>query len=158
MRLPSLTRCSVPLLAALVLALPAALGAQGIEKPRIPLRTAMNELNAFRSEYQEAYNKHDMAAVAGMYASDAILITAAGEVLKGRTAIRAALARDTSSATMKLDSDTMRVVGHTAWDVGTVTAGSAVQHYLVVLRRGLKDWQLASVAVVPEGTTMAGGK
>lgn len=158
MRLPSLTRSSIPLLAALALALPAAAGAQGIEKPRIPLRTAINELNAFRTEYQEAYNKHDMAAVAGMYASDAILITAAGEVVKGRTAIRAALARDTATATMKLDSDTMRVVGHTAWDVGTVTAGSTVQHYLVVLRRGLKDWQLASVAVVPEGAAMAGGR
>jgi hypothetical protein len=29
--------------------------------------------------------------------------------------------------------------------------GSA--HYLVVLRRGLKDWQLASVAVVPAAST-----
>ncbi len=158
MRLLSLIRSSVPLLATLALAIPAAAGAQGIEKPRVPLRTAINELNAFRSEYQEAYNKHDMAAVGGMYASDATLITAAGELVKGRTAIRAALARDTATATMKLDSDTMRVVGHTAWDVGTVTAGSAVQHYLVVLRRGLKDWQIASVAVVPENPAMAGGK
>jgi hypothetical protein len=48
----------------------------------------------------------------------------------------------------------MRVVGHTAWDVGTVTAGPAVQHYLVVLRRGIKDWQIASVAVVPEAAAM----
>jgi ketosteroid isomerase-like protein len=154
MRLSSLTRSSIPLLAALALAVPAAAGAQGIERPRVPLRTALNELTAFRTEYQEAYNKHDMAAVAGMYAPDATLITAAGEQLIGRSAIRAALARDTSGVMMKLTSDTMRVVGHTAWDVGTVTAGPAVQHYLVVLRRGIKDWQIAGVAVVPEAAAM----
>lgn len=158
MRLLSLTRSSIPLLAALALAVPAAAGAQGIERPRIPLRTAINELNAFRSEYQQAYNKHDMAAVAGMYAPDAILITAAGEQVNGRTAIRAALARDTSTANIKLDSDTMRVVGHTAWDVGTVTAAQGTQHYLAVLRRGLKDWQIASVAVVPEAAATAGSR
>ena len=158
MRFPSLTRSSFPLLAALMLALPAVAGAQGIEQPRIPLRTALNEISAFRAEYEAAANKHDSAALAAMYAPDAVMITAAGETVMGREAIAKALGADTTSGAVKLQSDTVRVVGHTAWDVGTATSGDHVTHYLVVLRRGLKEWQLASIAVVPENRALMGAK
>ena len=150
MKFLSLSRSSVSLLPALALAIPAAAGAQGIEQPRIPLRTALNELSAFRAEYQEAVNKQDDAAVGQMYAADAILIAANGEQYNGRAAITRALARDTTRSSFRLESDTTRVVGHTAWDVGRVTTAAGTSRYLAVLRRGLKDWQLASVAVVPE--------
>ena len=158
MRFPSLTRSSIPLLAALALATPVVAGAQGVERPRLPLRTALNELSAFRAEYQEAFNKGDHAAVAAMYAPDATLITAEGQQFTGREAIGKALFADSTAGTMKLESDTTRVVGHTAWDIGRVTVGDKSSRYLVVLRRGLKEWQLASVAVVPERGDAMGSK
>ena len=150
MRLLSLTGSRLSLLAALTVALPALASAQGIESPRIPLRTALNEINAFRAEYESAYNKHDMAALTSMYAPDAIVITATGEQVVGRAAISKMLAADSAAGTTRFESDTTRVVGHTAWDVGTMSSDKGVARYLVVLRRGLKEWQLASVAVVPE--------
>jgi ketosteroid isomerase-like protein len=149
MRFLSLTRSSVSLLAALAIGVPAAAGAQGIERPRIPLRTALNELSAFRAEYTTAANKHDNAALGTMFAPDAIMITSRGEQLAGRAAIMKMLSADTTSD-LSISSDTTRVVGHTAWDVGTVTTAQGTSRYLAVLRRGLKEWQLASLAVVPQ--------
>ena len=150
MRLLSLSGSRLSLLAALTVALPALASAQGIETPRIPLRTALNEISAFRAEYEEAYNKHDMAALTAMYTPDATVITSTGERVMGRAAIAKMLAADSAAGTTRFESDTTRVVGHTAWDVGTMSSDQGVHHYLVVLRRGLKDWQLASVALVPE--------
>jgi hypothetical protein len=53
-----------------------------------------------------------------------------------------------------LSSDTTRVFGNTAWDVGSMSSvgpdGERSQRYLVVLRRGIQTWQISSVAVVPE--------
>ncbi len=48
----------------------------------------------------------------------------------------------------------MRVFGNTAWDVGSLSSqGSggeaSTSQYLVVLRRGLREWKISSVAVVP---------
>jgi hypothetical protein len=59
-------------------------------------------------------------------------------------------------------SDTVRVFGNTAYDVGTVRTSRSggdedVGHYLVVLRRGLKVWNINSLAVVPE-TSKANAK
>jgi hypothetical protein len=56
---------------------------------------------------------------------------------------------------MSIASDTVRVFGNTAVDVGTVRTslsdgGEDVGHYLVVLRRGVKVWKVNSLAVVPE--------
>ena len=150
MRLLSLSGSRLSLLAALTVALPALASAQGIETPRIPLRTALNEISAFRAEYEEAYNKHDTAALTAMYAPDAIVITSMGEQITGRAAIGKMLAADSAGGTTRFVSDTTRVFGHTAWDVGTVSSDKGVTRYLVVLRRDLKDWRLASVAVVPE--------
>ena len=150
MRLLSLSGSRLSLLAALTVALPALASAQGIETPRIPLRTALNEISAFRAEYESAYNKHDMAALTAMYTPDATVITSTGERIMGRAAIGKMLAADSAPATTRFESDTTRVEGHTAWEIGTMSSDKGSAHYLVVLRRGLKDWQLASVAVVPE--------
>lgn len=158
MRFLSLTRSSIPLLAALALATPVVAGAQGVEQPRLPLRTALNELSAFRAEYQEAVNKGDHAAVLRMYTPDATVIGADGQHATGREAIGKMLFSDSAGATMKLESDTTHVVGHTAWDVGRVTIGDKSSRYLVVLRRDLKEWHLASVAVVPERGDAMGSK
>lgn len=152
MKSMNLTRfCVLALLAA---AVPAAAGAQGVEAPRIPLRTALNEINALRAEYATAQNHRDVAAMTALYAPDAMLITSMGKEILGRKAIGEELAKDTASAPATFNSSSVKVVGHTAWDMGTITAGGSVQHYLVVLRRGLKDWLISSVAVVPESSGM----
>ncbi len=149
-------RSSLPLLAALALVATSHAAAQGIESPRVPLRTAIREINTRRTEYAVLYNKKDAAALAAMYLPDAIVIRDDGSTLLGQAAIGKALAEDAPGwQQIAISSDTVRVFGNTAWDVGSMSSqGSAgethVSRYLVVLRRGLQDWKISSVAIVPE--------
>ncbi len=149
-------RMSLPLVAALTLAAASPAGAQGVEAPRVPLRTAVSELATVRSEYAEAFNRKDAAAVTSMFLPDAVFIQADGTTLLGRDAIGKSMAAESASwGQTVITSDTMRVFGNTAWDVGTSTTRSGdgqatVGRYLVVLRRGVQRWQISSLAVVPE--------
>ncbi len=158
MRYPTPTRW-LPVLLALAVATPVVARAQ-IEEPRIPLRTAINEINTFRSAYQDAYNKKDVGALVAMYAPDAVVISGDGSIAKGSDETRAALQKEMGMLSqITITSDSMAVFGHTAWDVGTLRGmdpdgHQQVSHYLAVLRRGLTEWQLSSVAVVPVATKM----
>jgi uncharacterized protein (TIGR02246 family) len=132
------------------------LAAQGIKKPSTPLRTARDELREFRETYSEAYNKKDTVTVAGMYTPNAVVIQGNGNVLIGKDAIQSAIAKNAPQwKHVTLTSDTLRIVGNTAWDVGTTRmeasdGGEQVSHYLTVLRRGSKFWKIERLAVVPE--------
>lgn len=132
---------------------------QGIEQPRVPLRKAVDELRVFRQAYADAFNKKDSTTVASMYSQDATLISEDG-VLVGAEAIRKSLSAEAPNwPQMRINSDTLRVVGNTAWDIGTTHAtgqggDERVSHYLVVLRRGMKDWKINSLALVPARNTV----
>jgi uncharacterized protein (TIGR02246 family) len=154
MTLARRVRAWLPLVVSLAFLLPGVATGQGIEKPRVPVRTALNEISAFREEYAQSYNNKDAAALAGMYAPDATLIAADGTMLIGKEAIEKSLEAGPWMK-MSLTSDSVRVFGNTAYDVGTARmVGSEghedVSHYLVVLRRGVTAWKLNAVAVVPE--------
>ena len=144
---------AVPLVLALGLALPSVAAAQGIEEPRIPLRTALSELATMRTEYVEAFNKKDAAAVAAMYESDATVILGDG-LVKG-DAIGAAMAEAAPNwPHAVIASDTVRVYGNTAVDVGTWTVhpaggGEQVFLYQTVSRRGMSGWKIVAVSVTP---------
>ena len=148
-------RASLSLVAALAFVGTSVVSAQGVEAPRVPVRTAMNEINTLRAEYADGVNKKATGALTAMYLPDAILIRPDGSTLVGRTAIGASLAEQAPGwGTTTISSDTVRVYGNTAWDVGTMSSqGSdgavSTSRYLVVLRRGVQQWQIASVAVVP---------
>src|SRR4051812_32011388 len=117
------TRPSLPFLAALVLAATSPAAAQGIESPRVPLRTAIRELTARRTEYAVLYNKKDVAALTAMYLPDAVVVRDDGSTLVGQAAIGKALAGDASGwQQISISSDTMRVFGNTAWDVGSMSS------------------------------------
>jgi uncharacterized protein (TIGR02246 family) len=143
----------------LVLVAPSLASGQGIERPRVPIRTAIAEIRSLRAGYEAAYNKKDSATVADMYAPDAIVIQGDGSVLVGKDAIRKSLATDAPTwPKMTITSDTVQVFGNTAYDVGTTRSqrsagGEEVSRYLVVLRRGMKEWTIKSLAVVPERRT-----
>jgi ketosteroid isomerase-like protein len=145
-------RFGLPLVAALTLVATSSVAAQGVEQPRVPLRTAIAELNTLRSTYADLYNKKDAAALTAIYLPDAVVIRADGTTLLGQAAIGKALGEDAAGwKQITLSSDTTRVNGNTAWDEGTMSSGSdaPVTRYLVVLRRGVQRWQISSLAVVP---------
>jgi ketosteroid isomerase-like protein len=149
----------LPLAVLLVSVLPSVASAQGIKKGARPLQTARGEIKDFREAYAKAYNEKDSTTVADMYAPDAILIEGDGTVLVGQDAIRKEVAADAARwPQMTITSDTLRVVGSTAWDVGTTHSqrsggGDDVSHYLVILRRGMTSWKINRLAVVPESHT-----
>ena len=152
---------SLPLVALLAFAAAPAVRAQGIESPRVPVRTAIKEINTLRAEYADLYNKKNARALTAMYLPDAIVIRADGSTLLGQSAIGKSLADEAPSwQQMTITSDTMRVFGNTAWDVGTLTSRSpegtaTVSHYLVVLRRGVETWRVSSLAVVDQKSVTA---
>jgi ketosteroid isomerase-like protein len=147
---------SLPLATALALLATSLAAAQGIEAPRVPVRTAIKEINTIRAEYAALYNKKDTTALTAMYLPDAIVIRPDGSTLTGQAAVSKAFSEEAANwGQVTLSSDTTRVFGNTAWDVGSMSSrGSdgtqSVQRYLVVLRRGVQTWQISSVAVVPE--------
>ena len=149
-------RSSLPLVALLAFIATGLAHAQGIESPRVPVRTAIKEINTLRAEYADLYNKKNVSALTAMYASDAVMIRSDGSTLLGQSAIGKALADEAPTwQHMTITSDTMRVFGNTAWDVGTLTSRTAegtadVSHYLVVLRRGVETWRVSSLAVVAQ--------
>jgi hypothetical protein len=73
----------------------------------------------------------------------------------GRAAIGQSLTEQAPTwGRASISSDTMRVFGNTAWDVGTFEtqgpdSAKSASHYLVVLRRGVQVWQISSLAIVP---------
>ena len=72
---------------ALLLTLAPTVARAQIEEPRIPLQTKLSELNRFRAEYAENFNKHDVAAVTAMYSPTAMIVTNTGTVVSGREQI-----------------------------------------------------------------------
>ena len=154
-------RSSLVLVVALALVMTSRAAAQGIEAPRVPLRTAIKEINTIRAEYADLYNKKDAAALTAMYLPDAVVIRGDGSTLLGQAAIGKALAQESASWNqITISSDTMRVFGNTAWDVGSLSSTGSGSNandtrYLVVLRRGIEGWRISSLAVVPEAPATA---
>ena len=153
------TVSSLPFLALLGMLAASPASAQGVESPRVPVRTARQEINTLRAEYADLYNHKNATALTAMYLPDAMVIRADGSTLTGRDAIGKALAEESSSwKRMTIASDSLRVFGNTAWDVGTLSSpdgdgDAAPSHYLVVLRRGVQAWKISSLAVVPGART-----
>ena len=152
---PTWYRRAVPLLLAFGLAAPAVGAAQGIEEPRIPLRTALAELNTLRTEYVDAFNAKDAATVTNLYSSDAILVLPNGMMIQGDSAIRAGMTAEAPTwPHAVLASDTVSVYGNTAVDVGTWTThpaggGEEVVRYMTVLRRNMNGWKITRLALTP---------
>jgi ketosteroid isomerase-like protein len=139
-------------LAASVL-VPSIAAGQGIESPRIPLRTALNDLATLRTSYVDAFNGKDSKALMALYTDDAIVVSAEG-VLTGKEAIGKSMGDAANWPHAVTKSDSTRVYGATAVDVGTWTThpaegGEMKSSYLVVLRHDMNGWKVAYVADVP---------
>lgn len=140
---------------ALLLTLAPTVARAQIEEPRIPLQTKLSELNRFRAEYAENFNKHDVAAVTAMYSPTAMIVTNTGTVVSGREAISQWLTQGTREIPhIIIDSDSMAVYGNTAVDMGKTTAhpsagGEQVTRYLVVLRRDMNGWKVVRLSSTP---------
>lgn len=142
------------LLLALALVPTTAASAQ-IEEPRIPLQTKLSELNRFRTEYAETFNKKDATALTAMWSDDGMFTDVDGKTYKGIDQIRQWYADGaTSFPHLVIESDSLSIYGNTAVDMGTTKmhpagGGEMVSRYIVVLRRGLNGWKLVRAAVTP---------
>ena len=149
------THRAVSLLLALAVATPAALAAQGIPANAPALRTSLSDLATLRSTYVDAFNKKDAAAVTALYADDAVVILEDGQMLNGGLEIRSAMAEEAPTwPHAVIESDTTRVYGGTAVDLGTWTVhptdgGELKFRYVTILRRGIGGWKITHVSLVP---------
>ena len=126
-----------------------------IEEPRIPLQTKMTELNRFRVEYAEYWNKKDVPSLVAMWSDDVVFYDVDGQSYRGRDQVRKWYTdRSASMPHLVLESDSMTVYGNTAVDMGTskmhpAGGGEQVARYLVVLRRNMNGWKLVRAAITP---------
>jgi ketosteroid isomerase-like protein len=142
------------LLSMLAFGVPSIASAQ-IPDSVIPLQTVQSELNRFRVEYAEYYNKKDAASLTAMYAADAIITLDDGTTYVGQPAIGAALTKMAPTFPhLVITSESVIAFGSTAIDVGTskqhpTAGGELTGRYLVVLRRKFGQWTIVRLSVVP---------
>lgn len=144
---------AVALLSVLALGVPAVASAQ-IPDSVIPLKTVQDEINRFRHEYADYYNKKDAAALSTMYSPSAIVTIEDGSTYVGRPEIFSFLTKQAPTFPhIVITSDSLIAFGSTAIDVGTTkmhptTGGELTSRYLVVLRRNLGQWSIVRLSVV----------
>lgn len=149
------SRRVAPLLLTAGLVVPSFALAQGIAPGRTPLRTSLDEIRVVRESYAEAYNRKDAAAVASVYADDAVVVFPDGSMLSGSEAIAAHLKAEAPNwPHLVIKSDTVRVYGNTAVDIGTATmhpkeGAEEISRYMVMTRRGMNGWKVTHVTLVP---------
>lgn len=145
-------------LAVAVIALPALAACQPAEQGQmtaaVDTAAIMSTVDSVRQAYEDAYNAGDSAAIASMYAADAVYLPAAGSFLTGRSAITGSLTQGMAqSQQFTINSSGEEILGPDAVvDYGTVSntvmpaeGESAVtqeQGYLVVVQRTADGWKL----------------
>lgn len=110
-------------------------------------------IDKLNDAWMAAFNKGDAATVAAMYADDAYVLPAGGEMVKGRAAIEAfwrqaaqqlGNAKLTSVDVQPLGPDAAREVGNVTLETKTQPAQQIVGKYVVVWRKIAGDWKLAT--------------
>src|SRR5215210_7847340 len=95
---------------------PSVASGQGIKRPTIPLRKALDEIRQFDQTYADAFNKKDTATVMGMYGPGAVFLQDNGSVLVGQDTIKKTIAKNAPNwPQMTIEPESTRVVGQTAW-------------------------------------------
>ena len=133
----------------------------------------MSTTDSVRQAYEDAYNAGDSAAIASMYAADAVYLPAGGAFVTGGRNVTAGLTQGMAqSQDFSISSSGTKILGADAVvDYGTVTntvmpagADSAVtqeQGYLVVVQRTADGWKLVRAAntflQAPGGGSSGGG-
>lgn len=139
---------------AVIFALPALAAAQGVKTPHAPIPTGPKDIAAMRGEYVNAFNAKDAKAISGMYTPDATMVKADGSHAEGMAAISAQNAADEANwPQLSLTSESVKIYGTTAIDVGTWTTHSATGdksgRYLAVLRHDVNGWKLHDTMETP---------
>jgi len=116
-----------------------------------------------RTSYLEAFNAKNGAALAKLYAADGMLVTAQGELLRGREAINTHFAELEMWPHIAVTPGKINVHGNTAWEAGKTTAhltagdGSMqtiAGHYLVVLELDAGQWRIKALSVANDAPEM----
>lgn len=124
-------------------------GAEGAAEmpgaPAVDVAAIEAEVDQIRSDWIAAAERDDAAAVAALYADDAVVVGPAGQPAQGRQAIQEAFAADFPQATnLQVTSSDVEVSGDLVTDMGEFTQTvqtpdgqqqTVTGRYIVVLRR-----------------------
>ncbi len=131
----------------IVVSIAAALGVTAIVQAQGKTDPTLNKLAA---ELEAAFNAGDAAKVASMYAEDGVAMPPNEPMVKGRSAIEAALKKDMAKGkvTLKLSPFHSAITGDSAHEAGTVIVtlpdGRTVNDkYVVVYKRVGNEWKIA---------------
>jgi uncharacterized protein (TIGR02246 family) len=93
--------------------------------------TVAPKIERLITEYLQAYNRHDAAALAGFYTEDAVFFGATGVPVTGRTAIEkfwATTFKQMGNPTQTAKAIQIHALGDNAWAVGEYTANFTGQN------------------------------
>ena len=114
-------------------------------------------MDQVRQQWADLYNQGDLAGVANLYAEDARLYDAAGEVAEGRQAVQDSLQQELddvaaqmggASPQITIEATDTQVLDDTAYEVGTFNIatqdGQTLDsgHYMVVSRMMDGEWRI----------------
>jgi uncharacterized protein (TIGR02246 family) len=136
-------RLVVPLVAlAISLAMPALAQEQNTVDPEVH-----QQIEAAHMKFEEAYNKHDAAAVAALFTPDAVEVTqglSEGGVSSGQEAIRKRF--EVESATGSIFSGQLVQVYTVGNDVCAITEYNMERHYkahaIIIYVRDADEWKI----------------
>lgn len=108
-------------------------------------------IDDLRQQWEELYNQGDIAGVADLYAEDAVLFSAAGEVVEGREAIQDNIQMNYNegATNVTIEAIETEVMEDMAHDIGSYSFASAEGqavaggNYLVIARQVDGEWQIS---------------
>ena len=109
------------------------------------------QIQKLNDQWMAAFNKGDAAAVAALYTTDAYVLPAGGEMVKGRPAIEALWKQQMAGATVERITtlDVKPLGGNAAREIGTATLKTKAQppqdiviKYAVVWQKEGGQWKL----------------
>jgi ketosteroid isomerase-like protein len=107
------------------------------------------QIEAVLTEFRDAYNKHDAAAVAALYSPDAVEFRSWGGLLSGQEAIRARFAFDfaSSGGEMVTELVQLRPVGNAICQIAHSNVGEWKDETVVIYVRDGDTWKRRMVYV-----------
>jgi ketosteroid isomerase-like protein len=137
----------VSLLVALVgsaisLSLPALAQQQRAVDPEV-----RKQIEALSTQFDDAYNKHDAAAVAALYSPDAVELRSWRGLLSGQEAIRRTYALDFASSTGKMATEVVQVspLGDAFYEIANSNYGEWIDHSVTIYVRDGDTWKIRMI-------------
>ena len=114
------------------------------EEPKSVDPQVRQQIEAVFAQFQEAYNKHDAAAMAALHTQDAVEVRSWAGLASGREAIGKRFAFDFASGPGKMVNELVQVyaIGNDICAISNTTVGIFKGHAVTIYVRDADTWKI----------------